>query len=300
MKRLFSLVLFILGTAGLVACTAHPTEQQMGVTILGSGGYYESPVWAPDGMSIAVAHSDENGKTQIEVLDNRGKQIYAVPRTSGILTSPGWKGTQVLFLESAASPVYLRLSTVSDVETLADVSGTALASWSQDGRWGVLLQGGDGGPSRLRLLDTSTLKSRVLGFDKAPFRFRLSPSGRFLAFVRQDSTGGTLAVQDLESGDVQDLWHVPYSEAVLGDITWAPNEKWVGVRRGRGEKNNGFYVLPRQGSAEPRLLTPIDMVSPDWSPDGKHIVYTTVGSPGANELRLLTVDIELLKVLAGN
>jgi len=74
----------------------------------------------------------------------------------------------------------------------------------------------------------------------------------------------------------------------LDELNWSPSGEWIAFKEGDYYSGMGLYIIPIDGGEKHRLL-PQNVSYLSWSPKGDKIAYTTVGSPGRNELFLLTV-----------
>ena len=105
----------------------------------------------------------------------------------------------------------------------------------------------------------------ILGLD-------LSPDGR------------RVVVHSLEDGNI-DVWvhevdrplrqRVTFHSGLDGRAIWGPSENEVTFHSTR-EGYYDIYTRPLEGTGEPELLvgTPLSQRPLDWSPDGKHLLYT--------------------------
>jgi Tol biopolymer transport system component len=61
-----------------------------------------------------------------------------------------------------------------------------------------------------------------------------------------------------------------------GAPAWSPDGRYIAFWRG-GEREAGIYIIPALGGPERKVHTAtgglLDLMSLDWSPDGKHLVY---------------------------
>jgi Tol biopolymer transport system component len=287
-----------------IGCARKPSGQGS-TTVLASGGsirhpsVFSDPVWSPDGQSIAVILSDADS-TLLETLDANGRRESILLNEIGAMKSPGWVGPNVIFLTGLLKHAALERIASNRREMVLALPGAISASWSRSGRYGIFerYQESDSTDS-LWLLDTDTMSMKEVLSGVMPNYFRISPSGRYVAVSSNDMSGGTVLVQDIQTGDVTHLWHIDRSEGAVGYIAWSPDERFVGVRRVGTATTRGFYLLARDGSSSPFRLTSVEFVSPDWSPDGTRIVYATVGTPGRNALCVMTLPADWQqKVLA--
>ena len=95
----------------------------------------------------------------------------------------------------------------------------------------------------------------------------LSPDGKRIAYVSNDTPERKVMVQELAGGSPLEIFAAPEA----GHLRWSPNGSELLVwARGRG--HNGVYIIPQIGGT-PRLVAP-GMYIACWSPDG-----TTIAVP---------------------
>ncbi len=115
---------------------------------------------------------------------------------------------------------------------------------------------------------------------EAPSRFKLSPDGKALAFVRGR---GDLWVLDLDTNEPRRVfadWSAP-------DYDWSPDGKWFVYTKLDEDFNRDVWLMPSDGKGKPSNLSrhPYAEYDPVWSPDGKMIAFAgrrASGEAGAN------------------
>lgn len=116
----------------------------------------------------------------------------------------------------------------------------------------------------------------------------LSPDGKWVAFSVTDPAYD-------EKDQWADLWIVPadgsakprritYSKSSESDVAWSPDSRRIAFSAKReGDEANQIYVLDVIGGGEAQRMTSISTGarSPQFRPDGKAILFTSVVYPGA-------------------
>lgn len=106
--------------------------------------------------------------------------------------------------------------------------------------------------------------------------------GEQIAYVLDN----TLYVLDRTTGTIQSS---PFDTKAIGHVSVSPDRKKIAYRRYAKRDNgwtSGTYIVSSDFSGPPTQISKEEMVRMVWSPDGKQLIYTTVGSPGKNELRM--------------
>jgi TolB protein len=126
----------------------------------------------------------------------------------------------------------------------------------------------------------------------------ISPDGTKVVFSSSRGGAWDLYLLDLSSGEVTQLTH---TLAYDGAPSWSPDGQWLTYETYNGS-NFDIIVMPALDPAVPSVQLTQNSgnnFSPDWSPGGREIVFTSDRS-GSNELwiaRLDVVDDRFVRVL---
>ena len=176
-----------------------------------------TPMFSPDGRTLAYAHSDENGTDiySANIADRCCAQRLTVGRYADNL-SPTFSpdGRRIAFVSTRAGPpqIYVMAAAGTDQELLApfDFGATGASNapeWSPDGANVVFHREVDRSP-QIFLVDVGRRSLRQYtsaGRNEDP---TWAPDGRHFAFVSDRSGLRQLWVMDIETGRVRQL-HSP-------------------------------------------------------------------------------------------
>ncbi|RMF54332.1 MAG: hypothetical protein D6748_16560 [Calditrichaeota bacterium] len=121
----------------------------------------------------------------------------------------------------------------------------------------------------------------------------VSPDGKSIAYT---STGdgdylsqNQLIVENLENGEKKTI-----ASRIAGSITWSPDGRYLAYSKptpetGTGSLYNDIYIYDLSGEKEYRITRSLRARHPDWSHDGKRLVFV-VQSDGLTNLFLLNID----------
>jgi TolB protein len=223
---------------GRGAIMVQPLAASSGFVVPGSETALNiTPVFSPDGRSLAFAHSDERG-TDI-YLANVAERCCAQRLTVGRYAdnlSPTFSpdGRRIAFISTRAGPpqLYVMAADGTDQELLAPFDYGATGSsnapdWSPDGANVVFHREVSGSP-QIFLVDVAGRRVRQLtssGRNEDP---TWAPDGRHVAFVSDRSGRRQIWIVDVETGRVRQLatpgaTRLPAWSRRLGRTTVVPN-----------------------------------------------------------------------------
>jgi Tol biopolymer transport system component len=226
-----------------------------------------SPVWSPEGKSIAydvLAESGQGYQTAVVNADGSGRRFIA--RGSIPTWSPDGK-----LIACQAAGILIVNADGSGAERL--LASSHSLRWLPDGR-GIAAGIGP----QLLVFDLETGNQRLLFTAPQAIShvFDISSDGRRYAFGNMNR-GLFVAALD-EEGKFQSMKNVVSSGTVY-HVSWAPDNRRVvfAWRPAPGDLTQ-LYTIDVDASAPPKLLPGIDTshqnVNPDWSPDGETIVFS--------------------------
>lgn len=146
------------------------------------------------------------------------------------------------------------------IAAFASVGALALVVWQTMGL-----------PSDETLTPEAHRLTTTPGEERSP---ALSPDGKWLLYMRN----GDIYSQAVDGQVAGNL--TPDSPQFDSDPAFSPDGTRIAFRSTRN--GGGIFVMGADGSG-PRQLTNIGF-HPEWTPDGNHIVYATVGATGAVDI----------------
>jgi Tol biopolymer transport system component len=150
--------------------------------------------------------------------------------------------------------------------------------WSPDGK-SILINGAyDDDSVGLYTIDVQTGETLPVVLDDAVQNsYEWSVDGKsifYVRFIKKEKFSAVLSIH-LESGQTKQLFHL--NDGVNLSISCSPDGKWLAVLDSSGRRQRELRILPAAGG-EPRKLHTFEQTTghgiyPDWSPDGKFILY---------------------------
>lgn len=219
-------------------------------TLVGGPGDALYPAWSPDGKSLAYAFQHITTTAVQGIPDGCG--IFLVPAAGG-------------------EPRRLTGGLVRDyVPTFSPDGQSLLFSSSREaenpsvGIFRLNLAGGE--PQAVLAQDAA---------DTAFLEPDISPDGRFIAHSFIATFRANWAVRLARMGEPNEAFTITDPSRALYAPVWSPDGKWLCCTGySDGDAGWGIYAISLPDGAISRLDTgPGNSRSPDWSPDGKRLVF---------------------------
>jgi TolB protein len=196
-------------------------------TVVSSKEPIISPSWSPDGNKLAYV-SFEKKKPIIFVQSLVSGQRTVLANFKGNNSAPAWSpdGTRlaIVLTYSANSQIYVINADGSGLQQVSFSSGIDTEpEWSPDGGAIYFTSNRGGGPQIYRMPAAGGEAKRITfegGYNVSP---HISPDGKLLTYVKQDTKGFRIAVQDLATGQVQTLSETTQDESP----SFAPNGRMI-------------------------------------------------------------------------
>ncbi|HSE97520.1 MAG TPA: S9 family peptidase [Blastocatellia bacterium] len=264
-----------------------------------------SPQWSPDGKWLAYTVSEWNKKenrrdTHIYIISASGGSPVKLTNGERGESSPQWSpdGSRIAFLANReqAQP------------------GSQQGGGRGNQIWVISVSGGEA--------------EKITDEETAVSQFRWSPDGKSIAYVIRDVpkdkaerekrkkdkfdtivvdsdyTYSHLWVMNLDSKQKKRATEGSFS---ISDPQWSPDSKWIAYTVSRSgaqessftdiseDRNTDIFVVASTGGQSRQLTSnPGPDSSPRWSPDGKHIAYSSNGNPEswAEKSDLMVIAVE--------
>jgi Tol biopolymer transport system component/tRNA A-37 threonylcarbamoyl transferase component Bud32 len=179
------------------------------ISTLGEADAYYDPMLSPDGGRLAVEKRDpDRGSTDLWTVDLARGAFSRLTSTAGFESVPTWSpdGRRIALGtdQIEGEPTLLLKDIATGAEEII-VKGRAYAmDWSRDGN--KILYGVDGGATRwdVRLYDvTQKTSSPLLTSEFREWNAKLSPDGKWLAYVSDESRAFQVYIKSFPDGAVR-------------------------------------------------------------------------------------------------
>jgi Tol biopolymer transport system component len=262
-----------------------------------------TPVWSPDGRTLAYSRIDVDSRTADVVtrsLDTREERVYAGTGPDALLTSPMWTPDGSALVAGTFHRIDLKTGDVRPGPALAvpsDLNVNFRCGLSPDGRllYAALFRRTNGVATFvIGAFDTATgeLRKRLPVQGEVTFgRAVLSPDGR--AIVVEHKVDGELRLSriDVDGGPVRTL--ARGLRVTAGPVSWTPDSRAVSfVVDGSVMRLSANGGVPEDTGSRVAGLDDSGLLTVALSPDGtRAAIWRYLG--GVNELWALDLPASL-------
>jgi Tol biopolymer transport system component len=197
----------------------------------------QRPCWSPDGTTIAYSTA-VSGTDDIWLMNADGTSKRNVTSDAAYNFDPSWSpdGTRIVYTAIAVIGAY------KDVWVMK-VDGTGKANLTP---------------------------STPSGTNEQP---AWSPDGSKIAFTSNRDGASDIFVMNARGSGVTNLTRSATSTDE--EATWSPDGSAIAFISDRSGASRDLYVMTTDGSDVRRLTTAMGAYQPAWSPDGRHILFSS-------------------------
>ena len=254
-----------------------------------TGGSRHSPVWSPDGSSIAFVREVPERGTAVYVMNEDGTSKRRITRFQKWIDYAIWSptGETLFYVQSRVTEGEPDQAVIKRIN-VSGSGGRRLTEWgerayspavSPDGAKVAYVSNGDG-DYEVMVVDVDGSNNTKLTsnsvYDGEP---AWSQDGTRIAVRRAIAKGRRETGAQIVSIDVTGSGEIELTDGSRWDVwhSWAPNDSsilFVGESREGNAYRSDLFTVAADGSAEVRLTdTPEAEMVPVWSPDGTKIAY---------------------------
>lgn len=264
------------------------------------GLYSASPVWSPDGRWILFEAYEGDG-INLYRMTAGGAELQGLTADDANEFSPVWSpdGKWIAFAATRDGnvEVYRMRSDGAEIRNLTSHPKTDFPpTWSPDGKY-LLFQSDRSGNLQLYLLNVGTMNlDQITHNANGVYDAAWSPDGEWIAFSDYEK----IYRMRPSGADLQTLVEKSYYAAAP---SWSPDGEWLLFMAEDGIHYNAFLMRPdgadiqtllpsdhwfaaSKAAFAKRQIGPYSLIqTPDWSPDGEWIVFTSEVKAGIFKIR---------------
>jgi TolB protein len=235
--------------------------------------------------------STGSGKKEIYVSDFAGENFNRLTHHSSITLSPRWspRGNEIAFTsyKEGTPALYLLQVPSLNASRISSRPGVNISpAWFPDGESLALALNHNGLSEILHISRTGAALQRISqswSIDVSP---AWSPDGKYLAFVSNRSGNPHIYVLNVATKDVRRL---TFQGTYNVSPVWSPRGGQIAYA-GRVGGQFQIFVTSPQGGDPQQLTSAGNNESPDFSPDGRMITFSSNRQAGKSAIYVMNVN----------
>lgn len=258
------------------------------------------PRFLPDGRHFFYRshNSSPNDPPEIFIASIDGKERKSLFKNSSDVyyIEPGYllfaRDTTVMAQPFDASKLQFTGDPVPVLENVAMVTSTGRSQFSVSENGTLVYKTGGGTVNQLRWFDRQGKEIAKVGPPGEYSDVVLSPDGKRAVVERLDSSNRDIWMIDLERGLPTRFTFGALRE---DDPAWSPDGTYLAFSsNGYGDKQSIFRKLANGAGNEELLSDAVSVQTSgmDWSPDGKNILFASIGEKSGNDIWVLPMNGE--------
>jgi len=225
--------------------------------------------------------SNQNGKSEIHLMDAAGGNRRTITHSSSINQFPSWHptGQEIVYTsyQDGGRPHIFVLARVGKsgrlLRALDSAQSHYRAVFDPEGRR-LAVVATFGGPSEIYTAARNGRSLRRLtNNDSIEVSPSWSPDGEQIAFVSDRSGSPQVYVMDRDGGRSRRL---TFNGSYNSSPAWSPDGRWIAYEaRVGGGQFDIWLIDPENGTNLPLVTHPRSDEGPSWSPDGRMVVFSS-------------------------
>jgi len=239
--------------------------------------------------------ANKNGKQDLYLVTGSVEKLVNEPSHSAYHPALSPDGREVLYTAKTRTTMNIWKADLTSgiVQQLTDQSSDQLPKWSPDGKRIAFLSERDG-TSHIYLMESDgTNRTRLTTKKSAESEMAWSPDGNTIAFLSpgsvSDGQKAHVMVSGLDGSDYRNL--TAGVNAEHGQIAWSPDSGRVAYTSRRNRQFDIFVTDLATGKEANLTNSEQAQVLPNWSPDGKFIVFQGA-APGTPRTEIYSLDLK--------
>lgn len=281
------------GTKETLRRIAHKISNQVYSTLTGEQGIFET--------KICYVNASRPPQKELYLMDFDGYNPKQFTFHASIAVAPKWSpdGEYVAFGSykgGGGSRIYLKNFWSREEKAVSPVAPLSLpGEWSPQGDLLAVTLSKDGNPEIYLMDPKGKIVQRLTHSSEIDVSPTWSPDGQMLAFVSNRTGSPQIYVMDRTGANVRRL---TMEGKYNSEPDWSPRGDKIVFSTQQG----GFQicVINPDGTGEMQLTSVGSNESPKWSPNGRHIIFTSTQSGGKQIFIMRDNGTQLRQITRGS